>query len=341
MFHELPGKAALELADRPLLWAGTDGRARHRLRPRVLRVLCQAYARPRVVSGAWDAVDFRNVGVGRCRRESLRRVRHHEGCAHRGEGVLLLTGIACGEGDGMRWMRDDCDGWSDGDRERETAGKDQAAGCDRGSRHSQHSTTLGAVCRDSPRSLRNVSAAQTKKAGAHCCAPASIRLSVYGLELTDECGTAIGPSDCSSSDSPMHWPELPPVHGMLSTSGSPPGDVWPASGEFGTRSGVHSPVKVSSDSPAGHAAIVGAELTGPAKTATAGATATATANPPARISRRAGSIMVAVVTLSVVVDRSRDSNCRYPPSHLLAEHYADYLENAAPSSIKVVHVSHF
>jgi hypothetical protein len=67
-----------------------------------------------------------------------------------------------------------------------------------------------------------VSAAQTKKAGAHCCAPASIRLSVYGLELTDECGTAIGPSDCSSSDSPMHWPELPPVHGMLSTSGSPP-----------------------------------------------------------------------------------------------------------------------
>src|ERR1700738_1159589 len=116
----------------------------------------------------------------------------------------------------------------------------------------------------------------------------------------------------------MHWPELAPVHGMLSTPGSPPGDVWPASGEFGTRSGVHSPVKVSSDSPPGHAAIVGAESTGPAKTATAGATATATANPPARISRRAGSIMV-VVTLSVVVDRSRDSNCPRPPSHLLAE----------------------
>ena len=117
----------------------------------------------------------------------------------------------------------------------------------------------------------------------------------------------------------MHWPELCPVHGMLSTSGSPPGEVWPASGEFGTRSGMHSPVKVSSDSPPGHAAIVGAELTGPAKTATAGATATVTANPPARISRRAGSIMVAIVTLSVVVDRSRDSHCHCPPSHLLVE----------------------
>ena len=117
----------------------------------------------------------------------------------------------------------------------------------------------------------------------------------------------------------MHWPELPPVQGMLSTSWSPPGEVWPASGEFGTRSGVHSPVKVSSDSPPGHAAIVGAELTGPANTATAGATATATANPPARISRRAGRNMVAIVTLSVVVDRSRDSNRRCPPSHLLAE----------------------
>jgi hypothetical protein len=51
--------------------------------------------------------------------------------------------------------------------------------------------------------------------------------------------------------------------------------------------------------------------------------------------------MVAIVTLSVVVDRSRDSHCHCPPSHLLWKHYADYLENAAPSSIKMVQVSQF
>jgi hypothetical protein len=98
------------------------------------------------------------------------------------------------------------------------------------------------------------------KTGAHSCGPALYRMADYGLELTDECGTAIGPSACCSSDRPMHWPELPPVHGMPLISGSPPGEVWPASGEFGTRSGTHSPVTVSSDSPPGHAAIVGAEL---------------------------------------------------------------------------------
>ena len=80
---------------------------------------------------------------------------------------------------------------------------------------------LKAVCRHSPRSLA-ISLRRTQKAGAHCCAPALFRLSGYGLELTDECGTAMGPSDCSSSERPMHWPELAPVHGMLSTSGSPP-----------------------------------------------------------------------------------------------------------------------
>lgn len=143
--------------------------------------------------------------------------------------------------------------------------------------------------------------ARIRKSWGACCAPALFLLSGYGLELTDECGTAIGPSDCSSSERPMHWPELPPVHGMLSTSGSPPGEVWPNSGEFGTRSGVHIPVKVSSDSPPEHAAIVGAELIGAAMTATAGATATATANPPARISRRASSFVVAIVTLSLDV----------------------------------------
>jgi len=180
-----------------------------------------------------------------------------------------------------------------------------------------------------------------RKSWGTCCAPAVYRLSGYGLELTVECGTGIGPCACSSSDRPMHSPELPPVHGMLSTSGSPPGEVWPTSGEFGTRSGVHIPVKVSSDSPPGHAAIVGAELIGPATTATAGATATATANPPARISRRAGSFMVAIITLSLdVIGRgirivaARQAIC-------WRKHYADYLENVAPLGRKMVRVSHF
>ena len=186
---------------------------------------------------------------------------------------------------------------------------------------------LKAVCRHSPRSLA-ISLRRKQKAGAHCCAPASFRLSGYGLELTDECGTAMGPSDCSSSERPMHWPELAPVHGMLSTSGSPPAAVvWPGSGEFGTRSGVHSPVKVSSDSPPGHAAIVGAEFVGTATTATAGAAAIAIANPPASISRRAGSFRVAIITLSVVVFANRSSREKVwraaNPLHALYEFPAD------------------
>lgn len=88
------------------------------------------------------------------------------------------------------------------------------------------------------------------------------------------------------------------MHGMLSTSGRPPGEVTPTSGELGTRSGVHSPVKVSSDSPPGHAAMLGTECVGAAMTA-AGAAAIATANPPARSSRRAGIFKVGIITLSV------------------------------------------
>src|SRR3954466_15804179 len=147
---------------------------------------------------------------------------------------------------------------------------------------------LKAVCRDSAGSL-GISLQRMRKSWGTLRAPALCRLTDYGLELTDECGTAIGPSDCSSSDRPMHWPELPPVHGMLSTSGSPPGEVWPTSGEFGTRSGRHSPVKVSSDSPPGHAATVG-ELVGTATTATAGAGGGAAPQPPARTRRRGGGV---------------------------------------------------
>jgi hypothetical protein len=192
--------------------------------------------------------------------------------------------------------------------------------------------------------------------------PSCVSASDYGLELTVERGTGIGPWACCSSDRPMHSPVLAPVHGMLSISGSPPGEVSPATGEFGTRSGTHTPVKVSSDSPPGHAAIVG-ELVDTATTARAGAAATATANPPARISRRAGSFRVAIITLSVVAllivchgNRYRAASSLHALHEFPADgssevvaaeaicyrkHYADYLENAVPSSIKMVLMSHF
>jgi hypothetical protein len=60
-------------------------------------------------------------------------------------------------------------------------------------------------------------------------------------------------------------------------------------------------VNWSSSSPPGHWAS-GTEALGPAKTAIAGAAATATANPQARISRFESS-RVAIVTLSVVIDQ--------------------------------------
>src|ERR1700694_5391433 len=84
-------------------------------------------------------------------------------------------------------------------------------------------------------------------------------------------------------------------------SGRPPTGVviW---GELGTNSGVQTSVNRSSDSPFGHAATEGTCVcaVGTAKTAIAGA-AIATANPPARMIRRAGSWKVAIVTLSVVL----------------------------------------
>jgi hypothetical protein len=119
----------------------------------------------------------------------------------------------------------------------------------------------------------------------------------YGLELTVERGTGWGPIACDSSASPMHWPELWPVQGTPSMDGRSglPGMLLNAAPEFGTVCGMHTPVKVSSSSPAGHWAS-GTEALGPLTTAIAGAAATAIANPPARISRRTESSRVAIVT---------------------------------------------
>ena len=120
----------------------------------------------------------------------------------------------------------------------------------------------------------------------------------YGLELTLVCGC----TNCGwSSERPMHCPELPPVHGTPSIEGRPPGEVLPNSGELGTRSGLQEPVKVSSDSPVGHAAEAGPAGASRANAARAGAAKTAAAKPPARISRRAGKAKVAMgFTLSVI-----------------------------------------
>lgn len=125
----------------------------------------------------------------------------------------------------------------------------------------------------------------------------------YGLELTVECGTGWGPMASDSSPRPMHSPELRPVHGTPSTAGRSglPGMLLNAAPEFGTVWGTQTPVNWSSSSPPGHWAS-GTEALGTAKKEIAGATATATANPPAKISLFESS-RVAIVTLSVVIDQ--------------------------------------
>ena len=71
-------------------------------------------------------------------------------------------------------------------------------------------------------------------------------------------------------------------------------------GEFGTRSGVHVLVNMSSDSPDGHAATVGAGFSERANAATAGAVKAANANPPASTSRDAVILCVAICHIPLV-----------------------------------------
>jgi hypothetical protein len=65
----------------------------------------------------------------------------------------------------MRWMRDDCDGRRNGDREGEPAGEDEAAGGDRRSRHSQDSTNAEGDLQTFSEFTGKVSAAHAKKLG--------------------------------------------------------------------------------------------------------------------------------------------------------------------------------
>jgi hypothetical protein len=173
-FHEFPVKAALHLAEWRRLWAGADGGARYRLRARIGFVLGQADAGTRAATTrAGDAPDLRDIGIGGRRREPLRRVRHHERRARRGEDVLLLTGIASGKGLGIRCMRrvrDDCCGRSYGDRDCESAGEEQASRCNRVSRHCQDCTNAESSLQTFSVFAGNVSAAHAKKLG-HIAAP--------------------------------------------------------------------------------------------------------------------------------------------------------------------------
>jgi hypothetical protein len=125
----------------------------------------------------------------------------------------------------------------------------------------------------------------------------------YGLELMVERGTGCGPAAASSSERPMQAPESRPVQGMpliSGMSGFAAVDVNPC-GEFGTKNGVQEVVKTSSSSPVLHAAS-GAECVECATIATAGVMAIATANPPARIRRRAVIGYVVIELPSVVVE---------------------------------------
>src|SRR5882757_8544702 len=125
---------------------------------------------------------------------------------------------------------------------------------------------------------------------------------------------------------------------MLSIEGSPSGDDW-NSGEFGTNSGVQVPVNVSSVSPLGHAATDGPAVAGTVKAATAGTAAIATANPPARISRRTENSRVAIVTLSVVLTDSTRNGLiasRIPP-----QEYAQRSGNIDRSRVEMVRPSRF
>jgi hypothetical protein len=174
-FHEFPGSAAPWLAQWRQLWAGTDGRARYRLWPCVRFVLGQTYARAGTApANARHAFDFRNVRVGRRRGEPLRRIRHKVWRAGGREDVHFFACIALGHGLGIRWMRGDCDDWGDGYRDSESTGKNQTSSRTRVSRHCQDSTNAERSLQTFSAFAGNVSAAHTKKAGAHRGAPASL-----------------------------------------------------------------------------------------------------------------------------------------------------------------------
>src|SRR5689334_7490921 len=93
----------------------------------------------------------------------------------------------------------------------------------------------------------------------------------------------------------MHSPVLAPVHGMPSTCGRS-GLPGIAAGVLATSPPTQEPLVGSRTIPAGHSATWVGVLEVGTTTATAGAAATARANPPRRIVRRDGMGKVIVVT---------------------------------------------
>jgi hypothetical protein len=92
----------------------------------------------------------------------------------------------------MRWLCHECDGRGDGDRDGESAGK-EAAGGDRGSRHSQDSMNAEGDLLISRVRWESVCGANEKSRDTLLRPRLRFRLSAYGLELTVEWGTGIGP----------------------------------------------------------------------------------------------------------------------------------------------------
>ncbi len=110
-----------------------------------------------------------------------------------------------------------------------------------------------------------------------------------------ERGTGCGPAASAFSARPMHAPELWPMHGMPSISGTSglAAVVLNSGGDTGTMNGVHVVVNVSISSPDWHCAtdVVGA---GAEEIAMVGSAATAKMKPPARASRRIANEDVAI-----------------------------------------------
>lgn len=108
----------------------------------------------------------------------------------------------------------------------------------------------------------------------------------YGLELMVDRGCTGGPIDACSSARPMHAPELCPMHGMPSISGTSglAAVVVKSGADLGTMKGTQVVVKVSISSPDVHCAsgVPGSAV----KMAVAGAAAAATMKAPIRNCRR-------------------------------------------------------
>ncbi len=124
-FHEFPENATLAVADRPLLWAGADGRARYRLWPGRGFIFGKADAGARMrapVQGTPSISGMSGLAavvVNPCGEFGTKNGVQEVVKTSSSSPVCMRPAAA-----GMRWMRDDCDGRRNGDREGESAGEE-------------------------------------------------------------------------------------------------------------------------------------------------------------------------------------------------------------------------